>query len=73
MGEVVEEFKKFRDSQSQRNKYENYFFLQTLRYGVSEVEGGVIPNEEINSVEIYQRDGVDLSLNLAPLNLKEKD
>ncbi|CFW93004.1 protein of unknown function (TRASH domain) [endosymbiont DhMRE of Dentiscutata heterogama] len=73
LGEVVEEFKKFRNSQNQCGKYEDYFFLQGLRHKVFKVEGGVIPDERISSVEIYQKDGVDLALNLAPLGLKDED
>ncbi|CAG8439733.1 2071_t:CDS:2, partial [Cetraspora pellucida] len=57
LGEVVEEFKKFRNSQSKRGKYEDYFFLSALRHKVIEVEGGVIPDEKISSVEVYQKDG----------------
>lgn len=71
--EVVEEFKKFSNSQSQRDRYEDYFFLSGLRHKVIEVEGGVIPDKKINSIKVYQKDGVDLALNLAPLGLKDED
>jgi hypothetical protein len=76
LGELVEEFKKFRAVQiaaGQQRKYDDYFFLQMLRHKVIEVEGGMTPKETIDSVEVYQQDGVDLSLNIAPLNLKEKE
>jgi hypothetical protein len=72
LGELVEEFKKFRNSQSPRNKYEDYNFLQMLRFDVVRVEGGVVPSEILSSVQVYQKDGVDLALNLAPLHFKEK-
>jgi len=73
---MVEEFKKFREAQvanGQKKEYSNYFFFQMLGYEVIKVEGGVVPREEINSVKVYQQDGVDLALNLAPLGLKEKE
>jgi hypothetical protein len=76
LGELVEEFKKFRTAQiatGQKRKYSDYFFLQMLSYGITEVEGGIIPNEEIDSVKVFQQDGVDLSLKIAPLSLKQKD
>lgn len=76
LGEVIEEFKKFRAAQiakGQKEEYRNYFFLQKLKHKVIEVEGGVVPKEEIDSAQVYQHDGTDLTLNIASLGLNEKE
>ncbi|KLL02022.1 MAG: hypothetical protein MRERC_5c039 [Mycoplasmataceae bacterium RC_NB112A] len=74
--EVIKEFKKFRASQiasGKKRDWKDYFFLSTLRLKTVKTDKGMVALEEISEVPIYQQDGVDLSLNIASLNWKEKD
>ncbi|CAG8497737.1 29282_t:CDS:2 [Gigaspora margarita] len=80
LGEVVEEFKKFRNSKS-ANERKNYSFggfggdfwsmigLRTIKLP----NGNFAASDIVDSAKIYQEKGVDLSLNLTPLNFKEAD
>ena len=81
LGELVEEFKKFRNSKS-ANERKNYSFdggwtanfMSMLSFETIErPDGKFSVSEIIKSVKIYQENRVDLSLNVAPLNFREAD
>ncbi|MCE8163249.1 MAG: hypothetical protein I3273_02570 [Candidatus Moeniiplasma glomeromycotorum] len=79
LGELITEFKKYRNSKS-ANERKSYSFggignlMSMVSFGiVKHPNGSFSPSEIIKSAKVYQENGVDLSLNLAPLNLKEKD
>jgi hypothetical protein len=76
LGELITEFKKYRNSKS-ANERKSYTFggigglMSMLSFGiVKHPDGNFSPSEIINSAKVYQENGIDLSLNLAPLNFK---
>src|SRR4051812_32277963 len=81
LGELITEFKKFRNSKSanERKKYQfgggiGGDIMCMLNFKTVELpNGNFAVSEIVDSAKIYQENGVDLSLKVAPLDLKEKD
>lgn len=71
LGELITEFKKFRNSKSTKERENCNFdgwgdFMSMLSFETVKLPNGKFSASEIiNSVKIYQENGVDLSLNLA--------
>jgi len=77
--ELITEFKKFRNSKSADERKSYSFngwggFLSMLAFRtIKRPDGKFSVSEIIDSVKVYQENGIDLSLNVALLNFREAD